>query len=72
MEQFSVQRYLWDHGQVTLGPVLRTHAACHRSAAEQVVGRPVMDDGPLHLLAVKVWRYGKAKREADVLRYWCA
>ena len=70
MQKFSVQRYVWDHGWVTLGPVLGTCAASHRAAAERLVGNSLVDAGALNLLAVKVWRYGRAKQESDVLRYW--
>ncbi len=70
MEQFSVQHYLWDGGQFELGPTHRVRATSYREAAERVAGRALVDAGPLDRLAVKVWRFGKAKRESDVVRYW--
>lgn len=70
MERFSVQRYVWDAGQMELGVVERAYAEGPLAAAQAALGHRLLDRGPIDRLAVKVWPYGKAKRMEDVLRFW--
>ncbi|KFC68830.1 hypothetical protein FF80_01785 [Devosia sp. LC5] len=72
MFDFCVQRFIWENGQFTQSGIERVVASSGESAAEAVLECRVVDAGPIHFLAVRVWQYGKAKRTSDVRYFWTA
>ncbi len=70
MFDFCVQHFIWENGQFTLSSIERVLASSGESAAEATLGCRVVDAGPIHLLAVRVWQRGKAKRASDVRHFW--